>query len=86
MRAQDPITEWASRSAATGWRTNSGSRRSRISPSYLGAEEPEVTTTVTCVDKKRQWSQARNVRNSVAIRSTLHMLKPGKKPKPDATG
>ncbi len=38
-----------------------------------------MTTTVTCVDRKRQWSQAKNVRHSVAIRSTLHMLKPGKK-------
>ena len=46
---------------------------------HLGVEDPEVTTTVTCVDKKRQWSQAKNVKHSVAIRSTLHMFKPGKK-------
>jgi hypothetical protein len=38
-----------------------------------------VSTHVTCVDRRRQWSRAKNVRHSVAIRSTLHMLKPGKK-------
>ena len=55
-------------------------RRARLAyATHLGVEAPEVTTTVTCVDKKRQWSQAGNVKNSVAIRSTIHMLKPGKK-------
>ena len=38
-----------------------------------------VSTQVVCVDRKRQWSRAKNVRHSVAIRSTLHMMKPGKR-------
>ena len=41
-------------------------------------EDADVSTHVTCVDRKRQWSQAKNVRHSVAIRSTLHMLRPGR--------
>jgi hypothetical protein len=46
--------------------------------SSLGVESPSVATTMVCVDGKRQWSRATNVRHSVAIRSTLHLLKPGK--------
>jgi hypothetical protein len=37
-----------------------------------------VATQTVCVDRKRQWSRAKNVRHSVAIRSTLHMMRPGK--------
>ena len=37
-----------------------------------------------CVDRKRQWSRAANVRHSVAIRSTLHMLRPAEGDAPPA--
>jgi hypothetical protein len=36
--------------------------------------EAEVDRQVVCVDKKRQWSKARNIWHSSAIRSTLYML------------
>ena len=52
--------------------------------SRLGVETPTVATTMVCVDGKRQWSRATNVRHSVAIRSTLHLLKPGKGAPPPA--
>ena len=37
-------------------------------------EAAEVDTQVVCVDKRRQWSKAGNVRHNAAIRSTGYML------------
>ena len=77
MRAQDPLSEMGL--AMGGHRMENRFWEQTLAnlALHLGAEG-DVSTTVTCVDRKRQWSQAKNVRNSVAIRSTLHMLKPGK--------
>ena len=79
MRAQDPLSEMGL--AMGGHRMENRFWEQTLTnlAAKLGVDDPQVTTTVTCVDKRRQWSQAKNVRHSVAIRSTLHMLKPGKK-------
>jgi hypothetical protein len=79
MRAQDPISEMGL--AMGGHRMENRFWEQTLTnlALHLGCADPEVTTTVTCVDRKRQWSKAGNVRNSVAIRSTLHMMKPGKR-------
>jgi hypothetical protein len=79
MRAQDPLSEMGL--AMGGHRMENTFWEQTLAnlATHVGAEAPEVSTTTVCVDKKRQWSYAKNVRNSVAIRSTLHMLKPGKK-------
>jgi len=79
MRAQDPISEMGLTMGGHRMENKFWEQTLANLATHLGVEAPEVTTTVTCVDKKRQWSQAKNVKNSVAIRSTLHMLKPGKK-------
>ncbi|HEX5585224.1 hypothetical protein [Gaiella sp.] len=78
MRAQDPISEMGL--AMGGHRMENRFWEQTLAnlATHLGVPAPEVSTTVVCVDRRRQWSHARNVRNSVAIRSTLHMLKPGK--------
>jgi hypothetical protein len=77
MRAQDPISEMGL--AMGGHRMENRFWEQTLTnlAEHLGASG-EVTTNVVCVDKKRQWSRAKNVRHSVAIRSTLHMMKPGK--------
>ena len=77
MRAQDPISEMGL--AFGGHRMENRFWEQTLAnlAQHLGAEG-EVSTTVTCVDRKRQWSQAKNVRNSVAIRSTMHMFRPGR--------
>ena len=78
MRAQDPIGELGLTFGGHGkentfWKqTLVGARRVARRRGRRGDDE------VVCVDRKRQWSRATNVRNSVAIRSTLHMLRPGK--------
>lgn len=79
MRAQDPLSEMGL--AMGGHRMENRFWEQTLAnlATSLGVEHPAVLTSVTCVDRRRQWSKAGNVRNSVAIRSTLHMLKPGKK-------
>jgi hypothetical protein len=78
MRAQDPISEMGLTMGGHRMENTFWEQTLRNLAAHLGCENAEVTTTVVCVDKKRQWSQAKNVRHSVAIRSTLHMMKPGK--------
>ena len=67
MRAQDPISEMGL--AMGGHRMENRFWEQTLAnlATHLGAEG-EVSTNVTCVDRKRQWSQAKNVRHSVAIR------------------
>jgi hypothetical protein len=41
---------------------------------YLGVGEPAVETQIVCIDKRRQWRRAGNVRNSATIRTARHTL------------
>jgi hypothetical protein len=38
----------------------------------------DVSVETVCVDKRREWSRAANVRHNSGIRSALHMLRPAK--------
>src|SRR3954451_11339293 len=76
MRAQDPIGELGLTFGGHGKENVFWTQTLVALAASLGADDAEVTTSVVCVDRKRQWSRASNVRNSVAIRSTLHMLRP----------
>ena len=78
MRAQDPISEMGLTMGGHRMENRFWEQTLSNLATRLGVDDPTVTTTVVCVDKKRQWSKAKNVRHSVAIRSTLHMMKPGK--------
>ena len=40
----------------------------------MGAAEPVVVTEVVCIDKRRQWRKATNVRNSITLRTMRHTL------------
>jgi hypothetical protein len=78
MRAQDPFGELGLTFGGHGKENRFWEQTMANLAERLGCTEVEVTTQVVCVDRKRQWSRARNVRHSVAFRSTLHMIKPGK--------
>ena len=78
MRAQDPIGELGLTFGGHGKENTFWEQTLTALAASLGAKGAQVTTQTVCVDRRRQWSRATNVRNSVAIRSTLHMLKPGK--------
>jgi hypothetical protein len=41
---------------------------------HVGATEPIVETQVLCIDKRRQWRYARNLRNSASIRTMRRNL------------
>jgi hypothetical protein len=78
MRAQDPLGELGLSLGGHGKENTFWEQTLANLGASLGAEAAEISTQVVCVDRKRQWSRAKNVRHSVAIRSTLHMMKPGK--------
>jgi hypothetical protein len=78
MRAQDPLGELGLTFGGHGKENTFWEQTLANLAARLGAEAAEVSTNVVCVDRKRQWSRATNVRHSVAIHSTLHMFKPGR--------
>ena len=78
MRAQDPIGELGLTFGGHGKENKFWEQTLSALAASLGVERPQVATQTVCVDRKRQWSRAKNVRHSVAIRSTLHMMRPGK--------
>lgn len=79
MRAQDPIGEVGLTLGGHRLEDRFWEETLRNLSQHLGTADPAISTTVTCVDRRRQWSKVGNVRNSVAIRSTLHMLRPGRR-------
>ena len=40
----------------------------------VGATDATVETAATCIDKRRQWSNARNIRHNAAIRSNVYAM------------
>ncbi len=83
MRANDPLYEagmimgghakedkfWAATLTALGQR--------------LGVPDPQVHTTTTCVDSKRQWRHARNIWHNSAVRSVFQPPRRGQKASAD---
>jgi hypothetical protein len=74
LRAGDPLYEIAL--AAGGHRKEDRFWQRTLSSlaAHFGAERPPETveTTVVCVDRRRQWSNARNVWQNAAVRSAWH--------------
>jgi hypothetical protein len=81
MRAQDPLSELGL--ALGGHKQENHFWEQTLSnlAAHFGAQGT-VETQVTCVDKRRQWANAKNIRHSGAIRSSLAALKPRRKPVP----
>jgi hypothetical protein len=75
MRAQDPISELGLSFGGHRLEDRFWQQTLVNLASHFGVQG-EVQTTVTCVDRKRQWSNAKNVRHSAAIRTGLHVLRP----------
>ena len=71
IRANDPLYEvgfrlGGSKAEDKFWNQTLGSLAS-----HFGVEG-QVQTTVTCIDPKRQWSQAKNIWHNAAIRSSVY--------------
>jgi hypothetical protein len=75
MRAQDPLTELGLALGGHRMEDRFWEETLRNLAADLGVTGA-VETQVVCVDRKRQWSKAGNIRNSAAIRSTFHALRP----------
>ncbi len=74
IRANDPIYE-------IGFRLGGGKGEDRFwqhtlmsLAAYFGVEGPEVETTTICVDRKIQWSQAKNIWHNAGVRTTLYLM------------
>jgi hypothetical protein len=73
LRANDPLYELALAFGGHGkedafWRHTLGALAA-----HFGVDRP-VETTVVCVDRRRQWANARNVWHNAAIRSALYTM------------
>jgi hypothetical protein len=75
MRAQDPISELGL--SLGGHRMEDRFWRQTLESlaAHFGVQG-QVDTHVTCVDRKRQWANAKNIRHSGTIRSTVAALRP----------
>jgi len=40
----------------------------------LGMDEPAVDIRIVCIDRRRQWRQVRNIRNSATLRTARHTV------------
>ncbi len=73
MRAQDPVTEigltlGGHRKENAFWGTTLRALAARFDV------EAEPETKVVCIDARRQWSRAGNVRHNVGLRSGVHTV------------
>jgi hypothetical protein len=77
IRAQDPLSELGL--ALGGHRQENRFWEQTLEnlAAHLGAAGT-VVTQVVCVDRRRQWSMAGNIRHSVAIRNGIHALRLGR--------
>ena len=71
-RASDPLFEVGL--ALGGHRANNRFWESTLAnvAARFGAAAPEVVTEVVCIDRRRQWRHAGNVRHNAGIRAAMH--------------
>jgi len=75
MRAQDPLSELGLSLGGHRMEDKFWQQTLANLAAHFGAHG-QVETHVTCVDKKRQWANAKNIRHSAAIRSSMAALRP----------
>jgi hypothetical protein len=74
MRCSDPIYELGAGLFGHRQENKFWEHTLRSLAAHLGEPQAHVDTQVVCVDKRRQWKRAGNVRHSAAIASTLYMV------------
>jgi plastocyanin len=74
MRATDPASEVGL--ALGGHRTEDRMWAQTLAnlASFFGLEDPRVDTSVVCVDRRRQWRRAGNLRHDAALHTAAHLL------------
>jgi hypothetical protein len=74
LRANDPLYELAMPLAIHRQEDRFWQQTLTNLARHLGVAAPVVTTTVVCVDRRRQWRNAGNVWHNAGIRSVLYAL------------
>ena len=74
MRASDPIFELGMVLGGHRQEDQIWDTTLRNVAAYYEVTDPEVETSVVCVDKRRQWRRWTNVWHSAAIRSTIYTM------------
>jgi hypothetical protein len=74
IRASDPLYELAMPIAVHRQEDRFWAHTLRNVATRLGVEGPEVNLRAVCVDRRRQWGNAGNVRHNAGIRAALHKL------------
>jgi len=81
MRSNDPIYEIFFRMGFSKVEDRLWQKTLTSLANYFGVAEPKVETQSICVDRKVQWSQAKNVWQNAGVRTTLyHMTAPVRVP------
>jgi hypothetical protein len=74
MRTNDPLWELAMPFGMSRGEDRFWARTLAALAGHFGVAEPDVRTTVVCVDRRRQWANWSNIRYNAGIRSTLYAL------------
>ena len=74
LRANDPIFELALAMGGHRKEDQFWSHTLTALATHFGVPEPSVDTQVICVDKRRQWRNAGNLRYNSALRSAAYMM------------
>ena len=74
LRANDPIYELGMPIAISRREDRFWQQTLANLARHLGVADPVVTTAAVCVDRRRQWSNARNVWHNAGVRTALYTL------------
>lgn len=74
IRANDPIYEIGFRIGAARNEDRFWESTLKALAAYFGVEEPQVETQAICVDRRIQWSQAKNVWHNAGVRTTIYLM------------
>jgi hypothetical protein len=74
MRASDPFFELGMPIVGHRNEDRFWQRTLAALASHFGESDASVDTSRVCIDKKRQWGKAGNIRHNAAIRTTLYYL------------
>jgi hypothetical protein len=74
VRANDPLYELAMPLGLSRIENGFWQQTLRTLAAHFGVEQATVQTTIVCVDRRRQWAKARNLRHNAGIGSALYAL------------
>ncbi len=74
VRANDPLYELGMPLGLSRIENKFWQQTLRALAAHFGVEQATVQTTTMCVDRKRQWANARNLRHNAGIGSALYAM------------